>query len=124
MGTHFDKHTCPGCVLLSAGVVSRCGELNKTYACMLSCFSRVRLFMTLHTIACQAPLSMGFSRQEYWSRLPCPPPEDLLDLGIKLASLCLLHWQASSLPLAPLGKPHPNLWKSIKGCLRASFIRI
>ena len=36
--------------------------------------NRVRLFPTLWTIACQAPLSMGFSRQEYWSGLPCPPP--------------------------------------------------
>ena len=44
------------------------------YACMLSCFSCVRLFVTLWTVALQAPLSMGFSRQEYWSALPCPPP--------------------------------------------------
>ena len=52
---------------------------------------------------------MGFSRQEYWSGLPCRPPEDLPDPGIKLTSLRLLHWQAGSLPLAPLGKPkHPS----------------
>ena len=38
-------------------------------------------------IAHQAPLSMGFSRQEYWSGLPCPPPGDLPDPGIKLRSL-------------------------------------
>ena len=43
------------------------------HACVPSCFSRVPLFVTLCTVACQAPLSMGFSRQEYWSRLPCPP---------------------------------------------------
>ena len=49
--------------------------------------SRVQLFVTLWTVACQAPLSMGFSRQEYWSGLPCPPPGDLSDTGIKLASL-------------------------------------
>ena len=42
-----------------------------------SMLSHVRLFATLWTIACQAPLSMGFSRQECWSRLPCPPPGDL-----------------------------------------------
>ena len=42
-------------------------------ACMLSCFSSVRLSATLWTIACEAPLSMGFSRQEHWSGLPCPP---------------------------------------------------
>ena len=40
---------------------------------VLNCFSRVRLFATLWTIACQGPLSMGFSRQEYWSGLPFPP---------------------------------------------------
>ena len=39
--------------------------------------------MTAWTVACQAPLSMGFSQQEYWSRLPCPPPGDLPDPGIK-----------------------------------------
>ena len=54
---------------------------------MLSCFSRVRLFTTLWTVAHQAPLSMGFSRQEYWSGLPWPPPGDLPDPGIKPASL-------------------------------------
>ena len=50
---------------------------------MLSCFSRVRLFETPWTVALQAPLSMGFSRQEHWSGLPCPPPEDLPDAGIE-----------------------------------------
>ena len=39
------------------------------------------------TVACQAPLSMGFSRQEYWSTLPCPPPGDLLDSGMEPESL-------------------------------------
>ena len=42
------------------------------YVCMLSCFSCVRLIVTLWTVACQAPLSIGFSRQEYWSGLPLP----------------------------------------------------
>ena len=45
------------------------------------------LFPTLWIVACQASLSMGFSRQEYWSGLPCPPPGDLLDPGIKPESL-------------------------------------
>ena len=44
---------------------------------MLSYFSPVQLCVTLLTVTCQAPLSMGFSRQEYWSGLPCPPPGDL-----------------------------------------------
>ena len=52
---------------------------------------------------------MGFSRQEYWSGLPCPPPvgcHDLPDPGIEPTSLTSnLHWQAGSLPLVPPGKP-------------------
>ena len=54
---------------------------------MLSYFSRVRLFATLWTVAYQAPLSIGFSRQEYWSGLPYPAPGDLPDPGIKPVSL-------------------------------------
>ena len=50
-------------------------------------FSRVGLCVTPWTVARQAPLSMGFSRQEYWSGLLCPPPEDLPDPGIKSVSL-------------------------------------
>ena len=56
-------------------------------ACVLSGFSCVRLFVTLWTIAHQAPLSMGSSRQQYWSELPCPPPGDLPNPGITLVSL-------------------------------------
>ena len=54
---------------------------------MLRCFSHVLLFATLWTLDHQAPLSMGFSRQEYWSGLPCPPPGDLPNPGIELMSL-------------------------------------
>ena len=54
---------------------------------LLSRISRVRLCATLWTAARQAPLSMGFPRQEYWSGLPCPPPRDLADPGIKSTSL-------------------------------------
>ena len=54
---------------------------------MLSCFSCVRLFVTPWTIVHPAPLSMGFSRQEYWTGLLCPPPVDLPDSGIKSATL-------------------------------------
>ena len=72
---------------------------------MLCRFNHVRLFVTLWTLACQAPLSMGFSRQEYWSGLPCLPPEDLPDPGSKpTISLSNLHWQ-DSLPLTLPGKP-------------------
>ena len=47
----------------------------------------VWLFATPWTVGRQAPLSMGFSRQEYWSGLSCPPPEDLPDPGVETASL-------------------------------------
>ena len=67
---------------------------------VLSC---VRLFATPWTVARQAPLSIGFSRQEYWSRLPFPIPRDLYHLGIEPESPHLLHWLANSLPLSHLG---------------------
>ena len=54
--------------------------------CVLSCFRRVLLFVILWTVACQAPLSKGFCRQDYWSGLPFHPPGDLPDLGIKPVS--------------------------------------
>ena len=63
-------------------------------SCVPSCISRVCLFATLWTVARQAPLSMGFSRPEHWSGLPCPPPGALSDPGIKaesLKSLALAH---------------------------------
>ena len=71
-----------------------------TCACVLSHFTHVRLFVTLWTVALQAPLSMGFCRQEYWSGFPFPPPGDLPKVqGSNLHLLFLLHWQAGSLPL-------------------------
>ena len=71
-------------------------------AYLLICFSCVRVLMTLWTITHQAPLSMGFSRQEYWSGLPCPPPGDLPDPGIESRSPAL---QVDSLLSEPPGKP-------------------
>ena len=55
--------------------------------CVLSCFSCVQLFVTLWTVAHQALQSMGFSRQEYWSGLPCPPSGDLPNPGVEFKSL-------------------------------------
>ena len=67
-------------------------------ACIQSHFSCVQPVATLWTVARQAPLPMGFSRQEYWSGLPCPPPGDLPNLGIEARSPTL---QAESLPSEP-----------------------
>ena len=61
----------------------------------------VWLFVTPWTVAHQGPLSMGFSRQEYWNGLPCPLPGDLPNPGIKPLSPA---WQADSLPLSHLGR--------------------
>ena len=58
---------------------------NKVYVCVLG---RVRLFATPWTVACQASLSMGFSRQGYWSGVPIPSPGNIPDPGIK--SVCLM----------------------------------
>ena len=66
----------------------------------LSC---VRLFVTPWTVAHQAPPSMGFSRQEYWSVLPFPSPGDLPDPGTEARSPTLL---ADALTSEPPGKPH------------------
>ena len=70
-------------------------------------FSRVQLFMTPWTVACRAPLSMEFYRQEYWSGLPFPSPGDLPDTGIEPRSPTL---QADSLPSKPPGKPKRRKW--------------
>ena len=67
----------------------------------------VQLFATLWTVACQVPLSMAFSRQEYWRGLPCPPPGDNPKPGIESEFLMSLHLQGGSLSLPPPGKPHP-----------------
>ena len=74
-------------------------------ACLLRHFSRVLLFATLWTVACQAPLSIGFSGQEYWSWLLCPPPGDLPKPGIELEFLMSPALAGSLLPLALPGKP-------------------
>ena len=68
----------------------------------VSAHCHARLFATPWTVACQSPLSMEFFRQEYWSRLPYPPPGDLLNPGIEPASPAL---QTDSLSVEPSGNP-------------------
>ena len=69
---------------------------------MLSCFSHIWVFATLWIVVHQASLSMGFSRQDYWSGLPCPPPGDLPCPGIKPAAPAL---QADLALLSHQGSP-------------------
>ena len=87
------------------------------YTCMLSHFSRVQLFETMQIVAHQALLSMGFSRQNYWNGLPCPPPGNLPHPGIErmfLVSLALaggffttsITWEAPTYTFIP------SLWIS------------
>ena len=72
--------------------------------------SRVQLFATLWTVAHQAPLSLGFSRQEYWSGLPFPPPGDVPDPGTEPASPMFPVMQVDSLMLSHRGKPSTKLY--------------
>ena len=72
---------------------------------MLSRFCHVWLCVTLWTVACQAPLSLGFFRQEYWSELPFPSPGVLPDPGINPMSPVSSALQVNSLPAEPSGKP-------------------
>ena len=83
-------------------------------ACVFSHFSCVQLFVTPWTVTRRAPLSMGFSGQEDWSGLPCPPPGDLPDPGVKPASLESPALQADSLPAETPGKPNAGVtWEQL-----------
>ena len=73
--------------------------------------------VTLKTIACQAPLSMGFSRQEYWSGLPCPPSVDLPNAGIQLESLI-------SPALASRFFTISTTWEALGGMLLSRFSHV
>ena len=82
---------------------------------------------------CSPPGSsdVGFSRQEYWSGLPCPPPEDLLTQGLNPRLSCLLPWLVVSLPRAPPGKPislppdpTPQVPELIAWCAKVRLFRI
>ena len=78
-------------------------------------FSHVQLFLTPWTVVCQAPLSTGSARQEYWSGLPYPIPGDIPDPRMKPTSPASSDWQVDSLPLHHLGNPgwwytSPFIW--------------
>ena len=73
-------------------------KLRLSCVCVYLSFSRVQLLATPWTIACQAPLSMGFSKQEHWRGLPFPSPGDLPNSGIEFRSPIL---QVDSLPSEP-----------------------
>ena len=105
--THTHRHICVCvcecmCITESLCCTSESNILQIYY--VLSCFSYVQFCVAPWTVACKACLSKGFSRQEYWNGLPCPPPRALPNPGIEYMSLSLLHWLTGYLPLAPHGK--------------------
>ena len=103
MSFHFQGAWCSACYLSDYRAIHEREDGNATSAlqgtlrqvetpyivCMLSHFSCVQLFVTLWIVAHQALLSMGFSRQDYWNALPCPPPRDLPNPRIEPASPAL-----------------------------------
>ena len=92
--------------------INWCSHYGKQYSGMgAQSLSRVRLFETPWTVDCQLPPSMGFPRQEYWSGLPFPPPEDLLHTGIgpKSPTLAGVFFTTES-----PGKPWRTVWRFLK----------
>ena len=85
--------------------------------------NRVRLFATAWTVARQAPLSMGFSRQEYWSELPFPSPGDHPDPRIKPTSLASSACQVDSFLLHHLGSPVVMVVVVTRGILNRTLQR-
>ena len=83
------------------------GSVVKQKKVKVKSLSRVRLLATPWTVSHQAPPSMGFSRQEYWSGLPFPSPGDLPNPGIEPGSLAL---QTDALPSEPPGKPKTGVF--------------
>ena len=84
-------------------------EVNDTLLCVcVQSLSCVQLFVTPWTAACQASLLMRFSRQEYWSGLPCPPPGDLPNPGTEPGYPA---FQVDSFTIEPSGKPNMLLLK-------------
>ena len=97
-GTWEPCLTCRECyvtIIISVVAINICVEL----------LSHVHLFATPWTTAHQNPLYIEFSRQEYWSSLPIPTPEDLPNSGTELCPLLRLHWQVDSLPVYHPGSP-------------------
>ena len=100
LNLHFCSRTFVPCTFF--GMLD---ENSYVLCYVLSRFHCAPLFAMLWTVACQASLSMGFSMQEYWSGLPFPTLGYLPNPRLSPRLLCLLHWQANSLPLVPPGKP-------------------
>ena len=96
-----------------------CVHLKLTQHCkqplfLLCCVLRVQLFVTPPTVACQAPLTVAFSRQEYWSRLPFPPPAHLPDTRNEPVSLGFPALAGGFVTTEPPGNPISQRYFNIK----------
>ena len=112
--TRDSQPLCPRTVPISSVLFCGTKQSIGLNACALTHSSHVWLFVTLWSVACQAPLSLGFSRQEYWSGLPFPSPGDLPNPGIKPISPASPALQVDSWPTEPCEKPIGlNSWLQI-----------
>ena len=111
----FDSFQDPFSFLFSNLLISLSSEYDQVIrACVLRCFRQVQHLVTPSTVAHQPPLSMGVSRQEYRSRLPCRPPGELPDPAIEPMSLLSLALQTDSLTTEPPGKAHDQVIPNLK----------
>jgi len=102
---HFTKHNifqAHGILVLNLDGGSTTVAFKTVHCVCVQSLTHVWLFATTRTVACQAPLSIVFSRQEYWSGLPFPPPGDLPNPGIKPVSPALA---GGFFTTEPLGSP-------------------
>ena len=102
----YENYVCARVCMCVCTCVHMC---VRTFVCICVCtLSRVQLFATPWTVACQAPLSMEFSRQECWRRLPFPTPGDLHNAGTEPTSLVSPALAGGIFTTAPPGKSYPN----------------
>ena len=118
--THLSKNSI--CLCLISCNATTCYLFTRLLL-LLSRFSRVRLFATPWTAACQAPLSMRFSRKEYWSGLPRPPPGIFPTQGLNPCLPASPALQADSLPTETPGKSHISL-VPVPQIFRLTFLRV
>ena len=110
--------------LINISMLTLCWNDNILYVVDVQSPSRVRLSVIPWTVICQAPLSTGFSRQEHWGGLPCPPPGDLSNPGIKPASFTSLALAGRFFTTSATTKRGPQSQKSEVICPRSQSYSI
>ena len=118
IGHHDLFLACVFCVPIFVVFLLHSGMADSN-VCLLSRCSHIQLFSSLWAAARQAPLSVGFPRQEYWSGLPCPPPGDLPDPAIEPASLTLPLGGVFSVPfpaISPMSRTVSGTQQGLSEC--------